>query len=164
METLSLFLALLVGISLTVERVVELIKKAIPRLETPSPNPDRELLRHGFLKLLAVAVGTVAAWQAKVQLASALPGTWIEHLGWVAFIIVGLMSSGGSGFWKQLLGIVRAIKVERAADASARVARAEIEIAEYSLRKLRVETELIEAESHNTRADAELKMLKKMHA
>jgi len=54
--SVSLFAALMAGISVAVERVVEIIKGAVPRLAKAWPKNDE--IRGGILQLIAAAAGT----------------------------------------------------------------------------------------------------------
>jgi hypothetical protein len=68
------------------------------------------------LQLLAAAVGTLIAWFGNLKLAT--------HGGPSAWVLIGLMSSGGSAFWNHALDALRAMKVTQEATAAAAQATA----------------------------------------
>src|SRR5580693_8871879 len=103
MNQLQALLALLVTLSVSVERVVEMLKGIIPKLADKWPTGDN--IRCAILQLIAASVGFCIAWQAHIKIDSFpnLPdlATWI---------LLGLLSSGGSGVWNHALDIVQAVK------------------------------------------------------
>lgn len=116
--TLTAFVALIVAYSVAVERIVEIIKKLFPALNKINITNDKlESWRQGFLKVLAVLAGTFIAWQSKAQLVAIFPKVPAETFGWPAFFGLGFLASGGSGFWNNILGILRAAKVNRTIQA-----------------------------------------------
>jgi hypothetical protein len=106
MDHLSVFLVAMVALSVSVERVVELIKGLVPWLES-SPSRTRPIA----LQLLATVVG----WGTAMGLGP-------QHVLWflgenpdartrtAAAALLGLLANGGSAFWNHLLDIVSAIK------------------------------------------------------
>jgi hypothetical protein len=114
--SLSTFAALMAGISIAVERVVEIIKGAVPPLANPWPKYDT--VRGGILQLLAAASGTIIASQMPDQIRSATPGGLGAQLNWQVYAVIGLLSSGGSGAWNHILDILGALKTKQVALAS----------------------------------------------
>jgi hypothetical protein len=105
---LSTLAAMLAGISVAVERVVEVIKGAVPPLATPWAKNDR--FRAAIVQTIAAAVGAVIASQIPEQVRSSLPFGLGSGMGWTGYALIGLMASGGSGAWNHVLDILAALK------------------------------------------------------
>jgi hypothetical protein len=114
--SLSTFAALMAGISVAVERVVEMIKGFIPGLANSWPKHDE--LRCGTIQLIASAAGMVIAAMMPAQVKSALPAGLNMGVGYPMYVVIGLMSSGGSGAWNHLLDILGALKEKQETSAS----------------------------------------------
>ncbi len=111
MEITSI-VALLGGMSLSVERVVEIIKNMVPFLAGQQVDEKKERWRRAMLHFLSALAGTVIALVAQEQIQPLLPNIFTEtgEIGLPDCILLGLLASGGSGFWNQSLAIVEEIK------------------------------------------------------
>lgn len=114
--SLSTFAALMAGISIAVERVVEIIKGAVPPLSNAWAKYDT--VRAGTLQLLAAASGAIIASQMPDQIRSATPAGLGAQLNWQVYVVIGLLSSGGSGAWNHVLDILGALKTKQVALAN----------------------------------------------
>lgn len=105
-------IAVLGAMSLSVERVVEIIKNMVPFLSGAQSDEKKERHRRVLLHVLAVLVGTVIAVVAQEQIQPLLSSIFSRQgeIGIIGCIILGLLASGGSGFWNQSMGIVEEIK------------------------------------------------------
>lgn len=112
---LSALAAMLAGISVAVERVVAVIKGAVPPLTTTWPKHDE--VRAGLLKLIAAVAGAVLASQMPQAVRASLPFGLNGDLNWVTYAVIGLVASGGSGAWTQVLDILSALKEKQKAAA-----------------------------------------------
>ena len=116
MNGLSELVGFIISLSIASERLVEIIKGFIPALNQTDPNPKREGIRRSLIQMLAVGSGILTAFMAKDYLPSEiskLSSNW-NILG------LGLLASGGSGFWNSILTYVtkvKDIKTIEAADA-----------------------------------------------
>jgi hypothetical protein len=108
-DEIATALTLVLGVSVAVERVTEILKQMIPLLAKERSDENAENRRRASLQILSAVVGTVIAWQGQLQLAG--------HSGGVVYLLIGAMSSGGSAFWNHALDAVRASKVTREAIA-----------------------------------------------
>jgi hypothetical protein len=104
MNDLSKYISLLAGISVAAERLVEIIKGLIPWLAKENPDPDTELRRKAMLQALAAIAGIVT-----VLIASTIPELGLPKSP-AALVVLGLLSSGGSGLWNAVLDYLKAIK------------------------------------------------------
>jgi hypothetical protein len=104
--------ALLGVMSLSVERVVEIVKNMVPFLAGPQPDERKERWRRAMLHFLAALAGTAIALVAQEQIQPLLPNIFRKtgEVGVFGCIVIGFLSSGGSGFWNQSLAIVEEIK------------------------------------------------------
>jgi hypothetical protein len=113
LNNVSSVVALLAALSVASERLVEIIKGFIPPLSKENPDPAAEGRRQAMLHLLAVIAGIVTAWLAGSTgaIKSVVPDTPL------AWIVVGLLASGGSGFWNSIQGYVNKAKDAKKAEA-----------------------------------------------
>jgi len=104
--------AVLGTMSISVERVVETIKNLVPALSDTQTDPKNERYRRAALHVLSFIVGTIIAYVAQEQLQPLLSSIFRSEgvLGLPGCMILGLLSSGGSGLWNQSLGIIEEIK------------------------------------------------------
>ena len=108
MVELTAVVGLLVALSVASERLVEIIKGLIPPLNKENPDPDKEGVRRVALQCLAVAAGIVTAFLARPTIpVSLIPANTTDV--WPV-IALGLLASGGSGFWNSVLTYVMSVK------------------------------------------------------
>jgi len=113
MEDLLSLVTLLVALSVASERLVEIVKgfisTVLPWLSEKQENPKQESLRRAVLQLMAVGAGMITALLAQPALVHAVPEGWGVNplLGTVA---LGLLASGGSGFWNAILAYLLQVK------------------------------------------------------
>jgi hypothetical protein len=105
-------IALLGAMSLSVERVVEIIKNMVPFLSKEQEDHKKESYRLAALHLIAAIAGTIIAFVAQEQIQPLLSNIFRTQgvIGIPGCVIVGLLASGGSGFWNQCLSIVGEVK------------------------------------------------------
>lgn len=111
-------IALLGAMSLSVERVVEIIKGMVPFLAEEHKDKNKERYRRASIQVLAALVGMAIALVAQEQIQPLLSTMFKSPgmLGTPGAIILGLLASGGSGFWNQTMGIVEEIKKAKKLD------------------------------------------------
>lgn len=93
------------------ERIVEIIKNMIPFLSTEQADKSREQKRRALLHLLAAVAGTGVAYFAQAQIQPLLSNIFRDtgKIGISGCIIIGMLSSGSSGFWNQSMSILEEI-------------------------------------------------------
>ena len=105
---LAAIVGLLIALSVASERLVEIVKGAIPPLNRENKDTRKEGWRRAVLQALAVVAGIVTAFLARPAIpAGVLPA---EATGDWPIIALGLLASGGSGFWNSVLGYVGNVK------------------------------------------------------
>ena len=114
-QTLYSLVMALAALSVASERLVEIIKGSIPYFGQKSDDPYQESLRQAAIQLLAVAAGTLTAYLAKDLLPTAVLGKG----EFTRFLLLGIMISGGSGFWNSILSYLVKIKDIKKAKAQA---------------------------------------------
>ena len=107
LETLSTVIAALIVLSIASERLVEIIKGFVPLLDEKNEDPRKESIRRACLHILAVLSGILTALLAREALGASAPEGWNTTTGIIA---LGLLASGGSGFWNSVLGYVNEVK------------------------------------------------------
>jgi hypothetical protein len=104
---MEVIVGLLISISIASERLVEITKGMIPWLATKSEDPDSERLRNMALQILAILAGIATAMMALPILRDHMPVDLKEP---VVVLGVGILASGGSGFWNAVLTYVLKVK------------------------------------------------------
>lgn len=106
-DFLASFVALLAALSVASERLVEIVKGTVPWLNEQRRDTKQEGRRMATLQALAVIAGIVTAVLARPALKELLPDPWDKP---TTFLALGLLTSGGSGFWNGLLSYVKNVK------------------------------------------------------
>jgi hypothetical protein len=108
MNPLTTFLTTMLGISIAVERVIEILKGWLTNfwLFKTNPDPTREAQRIALIHVLSGICGAVIAAYGKMTIFPNVPSD-----SWCSWISAGLLASGGSAFWNHALDLVRAAKV-----------------------------------------------------
>lgn len=127
-DQLSEVIALLAALSVASERLVEIVKSIIPILQRVPPPPTNPSLSPTELREAAMeAAKDETRRQAKIQLLAVVSGIVTTGLAWPMvgglfkeitgfwndtslFVAVGILASGGSGFWNSIQSYLLAIK------------------------------------------------------
>jgi len=107
LDSLSTYVGLLVALSIATERVVEIVKAAVPYLREGEATSLKEVHRRALLHLVAVISGVLVAYFARPALPPELVGTSPKP---ALLFALGLLASGGSAMWNSALGYVEAIR------------------------------------------------------
>jgi len=104
----SSFLAFLFTLSVATERLVEIIKGLLPSnwLSEKHSNAAKEQRRKTLLQILAVGAGTITAWLSSSFYSADL----VKPYSSLNVVVLGLLASGGSGFWNSLATYVLDVK------------------------------------------------------
>jgi hypothetical protein len=98
--------SLILALSIASERLVEIVKGTIPFLSAENADPRKEGIRRSLLQALAVVAGVVTSFLARDY----VPYELSEPAGTWAILGLGLLASGGSGFWNSILTYVSQVK------------------------------------------------------
>ena len=109
---LTSIISLLIALSVASERLVEITKGFVPWLNQQNSNPSIEDCRKAIVQFLAVAAGIITAW-----LASPFSPDFVPH-DLTGKLALGLLVSGGSGFWNSILTYVTSVKDIKVASAT----------------------------------------------
>jgi len=104
---LAAIVSVLVALSVASERLVEIIKGLVSFLNQENSDKTKEGWRRATLQALAVVAGIVTALLAQPAIKGVVPGL-SEH--WTGIVALGLLASGGSGFWNAVLAYVLNVK------------------------------------------------------
>ncbi len=105
---LAAVVSVLVALSVASERLVEIVKGMIRFLnEAHADGSNSERWRRVLLQLLSVVAGVGTALLAQPAIKDVLPGL-AEN--WWGILSLGLLASGGSGFWNAVLTYVLNVK------------------------------------------------------
>jgi len=116
-ENLTELFALILAISLASERLVTIIKSAIPWLtdEKKTDAQEVDLSADKWRRIIVQLIAFLCAWITSSFLAEGgfnlfgiVPFGTAE--GEFLVIILGLLASGGSAFWTNILGYTKAVK------------------------------------------------------
>jgi hypothetical protein len=114
LNDLSILITLLISLSVATERFVDIVKGMVPWLEVVKENVREEGRRRAALQVLAAVGGIVVSSLAFPVASTILP----EGIGrGTTAVALGLLASGGSGFWNSILGYVMSLKTLKSADA-----------------------------------------------
>jgi hypothetical protein len=97
-NNISSVVTLLAALSVASERLVEIVKGFSAFLSTENPDAKLERWRKTVLQILALFAGLLTAWLTKdtTTIKALIPDT---PLAWIP---LGLLASGGSGFWNSI--------------------------------------------------------------
>ncbi|MFJ4192786.1 hypothetical protein [Pseudomonas sp. NPDC089534] len=99
-ESLISLIGFVLGMSVATERLVEIVKGFIPILNQTSDDPKAEGRRRSYLQILAVAGGVVTVLLSRAAIPEDIPFFLHSDFG---VVCLGLLASGGSGFWNAAL-------------------------------------------------------------
>jgi hypothetical protein len=103
---LAAFVSLMIALSVATERLVEIIKGFFAYLSNAQPDERSERHRKSALQLLAVVAGIFTAWSSS----SYIPAEIAKPTETWQIIGLGLLASGGSGFWNSIATYVLKLK------------------------------------------------------
>jgi len=113
---LATVISLLIALRIAWQRLLDIIKGLVPWLNQQRRKPAEEGWRKAALQVLAVIAGITTAWLSS----AAIPkGVGIPD-DWTGTLALGLLASGGSGFWNSILTYVTKAKDLKAAEAETR--------------------------------------------
>jgi O-antigen/teichoic acid export membrane protein len=113
---------MILALSIASERLVEIIKGFFPALEKASADENAEARRRSYLQILAVLSGIATALLAQDYIPVELDVT----PKWWSIVGLGLLASGGSGFWNSVLTYMANVKDIKTVEAVARKKQASI--------------------------------------
>ena len=103
---LTAIVGVILALSIASERLVEIIKGFIPGLDKQDSDPKAEGRRRSYLQILAVLSGVLTAFLARDY----IPPEIAKPTESGAILGLGLLASGGSGFWNSVLTYVTKAK------------------------------------------------------
>ncbi len=108
-------IAIIGVMSISVERIVEILKNMIPFLASERKDEEHERIRKVLLHLLAAAAGTAVAYCAQGQIQPLLSNIFRNPgvIGLPGCVLIGFLTSGSSGFWNQSMSILEEIKKQK---------------------------------------------------
>ncbi len=118
---LTTFLAQMVALSVAAERVTETIKQ-FTQNPAPAATPQAAATRSWIVQLIAIASGVFVVALSGLNPANINPSKFVAGFDlkddWTSWLITGILVSGGSAFWNNLLDILKAAKVQKEATAN----------------------------------------------
>lgn len=99
----------LLVLSISAERLVEIVKGMSQYLNDAKLDPQQERKRQLALHLLSVVAGCIVVFLAQGFVVSALPSLSGKLLGWQG-IGLGILASGGSSLWNTVLTYLLSVK------------------------------------------------------
>ena len=105
-NNLSAIITVIIALAIATERLVEIIKGMVPWLDREKPDAKTEARRRAALQLLAAVGGILVALLAWPVVQSLVP----SQNKYSTVGALGLLASGGSGFWNSLLSYVGGMK------------------------------------------------------
>ncbi|MCA1990175.1 MAG: hypothetical protein LDL07_13690 [Desulfarculus sp.] len=115
---IPVWLAVFAAVGLSAERLVEVVKNRFVWLDTQNPDPQKERTRKFWLRLLTILIASGIVFAAQEQIRPympfLLPESGLRRV--VGCLLVGLLSSAGSDFWNQAVGMLNAAKEAKRLD------------------------------------------------
>lgn len=111
-SALTLFFTQMVGLSVASERVTETVKQWLG----PTLSSWSAARYAGAIQTIAVISGmlvTALSGLNPLNIPLAKPFDWFNKASWLSWVISGILVSGGSAFWNQVLDILQATKVQK---------------------------------------------------
>ena len=117
-DALPTIITLLIALSVATERGVEITKSLWPWLDTEQVDKRGEGRRRAAVQFLAVVFGVLIASLTWPVIAEVLRVTAGANDGRdvSTILAVGLLASGGSGFWHSMLSYVTSLKTLKSAE------------------------------------------------
>lgn len=110
---LESFIGLLATLSIATERLVEIVKGVVPWINEAKPDPKAEGQRRTALHCLAVVAGMASV--ALAQYCGLQLPDKLENL--FGYLAIGILVSGGSGFWNGIVSYIGNVKDVKKAEA-----------------------------------------------
>lgn len=121
-ESLTTIVALLVALSVATERLVEIVQGACGWFREKENATDKQKARRkARVEALAVFSGIATTAIAWPVVGGMLPGSWGKNT--LVMIAMGLLASGGSGFWASVQAYILAVKNIKQLDVDERKRR-----------------------------------------
>ena len=92
---LAAFVSLMIALSIATERLVEIIKGFSGYLNKEQSDEKAERIRKAILQIIAILAGVFTAWSASGY----IPAEIAKSTESWQIVGLGLLASGGSGFW-----------------------------------------------------------------
>lgn len=105
---LSTLVTLLVALSVAAERLVEIVKGFVPFLNQENTDAKMEGIRKSVLQFMAVVSGILTAFLTWPVISN--EGIGVPLDSWPGVFALGLLASGGSGFWNSIQTYVNKLK------------------------------------------------------
>ena len=141
---LTALVTIILALSIASERLVEIVKGIIPFLSKENSNETFEGWRRSLLQLLAVASAIFTAFISSDYIPHGLvelPETFSEK--W-AILGLGLLASGGSGFWNSVLTYLGKAKDVKKAEAETKKVETDTKKIENNTKQVENETKKVE--------------------
>lgn len=118
MDKLYALVALILALSVASERLVEIIKGLSPWLDKAKTDSRGEGHRRAALQGLAVLAGLLTAVLAQPVMPEGILPKGGLGTGVLTTVALGLLASGGSGFWNAILSYVGKVKDVKSLEVS----------------------------------------------
>ncbi len=150
------FVLFMIVMSIVAERLADIVKRAFRRFAETQDGQEPRYPWAAVLRLIVVGLIGVLAWSVNPQFIAALPPELRNlNLNWTAYLMIGLLASGGSAVWRDFLTTVKATADRFASkakvakeDALARltIAQAEVDKAEAQKKEAEIRLQIAQAE------------------
>jgi uncharacterized membrane protein YcjF (UPF0283 family) len=118
----TIFLTQMIGLSVATERVTETAKQWLGPGLSAHLGQDRY---NGAIQTIAIVSGifvTALSGLNPINIPLYKPFDWGNKADWLAWVVTGVLVSGGSAVWNHLLDMLQAAKVQKEQSASNAVA------------------------------------------
>ena len=106
------FVTAMIALSVAAERVTETVKQMFSAfLSSLKPN-----ISSAVVQITAIVSGifvTLLSGQNPVNVPGFQAYQWGNHRNWLSWLLSGILVSGGSAFWNNILDLLKAAKVQK---------------------------------------------------
>jgi hypothetical protein len=109
---LTSFVTVMIALSVAAERVTETVKQMFAGFL----NSLKSNISSAVVQIAAIVSGifvSVLSGQNPVNVPGFQPYQWNNHHNWVSWLLSGILVSGGSAFWNNILDLLKAAKVQK---------------------------------------------------
>lgn len=106
--SLEAIIGMILCVSIASERLVEISKGFFTSLNATDLDPREEARRKSIIQIMSVVAGLITAFLSSPILAHQFNSNLQNHI--LYSVAIGLLASGGSGFWNAILGYMLEIK------------------------------------------------------
>ncbi len=109
----TIFLTEMIGLSVATERVTETVKQWLGPVLSSNLGPARYAATVQTIAIVCGVLVSALSGLNPINIPKYQPFEWGNSADWLAWVVTGILASGGSAFWNHLLDILQAAKTQK---------------------------------------------------